>query len=517
MKKSIWLVAVIAGLLSCNKTNLNSGSTDNQQEKLSSLQVDQLIKDEVIKSGQFNWNKQPDHVIWSALQNRDLVLSVGYAPQNQSHDLSSTIHTIDIGENQWQQTRDALLQQILITEKQLNPSLTIDQLIAYDESVLPVVDVFVQNQATIAMLRKNATVRYAEPMGYEPNAGLFGVQQNIAQTSTSGCGSNNAEAGLTEPADYITISPGAKQSWNYAYHNIPAAWSRSSGAGKKIMVIDTGISPDQALFHSLLNSGNSNGRTLEKKVTLRKSAWLGLSYGSVETSVNDACGHGTSMIGAAASPRNTVGGATGVAYNSSIVSVRASVDVLIDESRENKGVSDAFVLAGNTASVNIVSMSMGRITSSSQLGDAVDYAYNKGKLIFCAAGTSFGWSSGWWGVVFPATKTNVNAVTGIKDNQKSRCDACHEGPEVDFVVVMEQSLNGRTAISTAQTGFPPSTVGGSSVATATAAGIAGLVWARNPAASREHVLNKMIEGSSYYPGKSANFGWGITNANAATE
>lgn len=515
MKKYLLPLLLFVAVSACQKNTITNDEPAFDETVLTPQQIDGIIKEQVLRTGSFDWNKQSGQVVWSALQNSDRVMSVGFAAENSSHDLSNSIHTIDINEGEWKIAKTKLLEQILQSEQKVLPSITLNQLIAYEEETLPVIDVFVQNPATIDLLRKSNLVRYAEPMGYEPKSGLFGVQNNILQTSTSGCGGNNAEPGLTEPADFNTVSPGAKASWNYGYHQIAGAWTKSTGSGKKVMVIDTGISPDQALFSSLLNSGNSSGRTMEKRVTLRKSAWFGLSYGSVESSVNDACGHGTSMAGALASPRNTVGGAVGVAYNASIVSVRASVDVLIDESRENKGVSDAFVLAGNTSSVQIVSMSMGRITSSSQLGDAVDYAYNKGKLIFCAAGTSFGWSAGWWGVIFPATKSNVQAVTGVKSDTKNRCDACHEGPEVDFVVVMEQNGNGRTALSTAQSGFAPSTVGGSSVATATAAGIAALVWSANPGASRETVVNKMAQASSFYPAKSGSFGWGIVNADIA--
>jgi subtilisin family serine protease len=467
-------------------------------------------------NGRFDWSTASDEMVWSALQQGDNVLSVGYKPANVDKDISGVIHTIDISKGAWADARNRVLQLILEEERMLSPSLTIAGLEAYDESTLPVIDVMVNSIGTIRKLRQSNLVRYAEPIGYEPrNTGLFSSGQ-IVQTSSSGCGSNNAEAGLTEPADYVTIAPGAKQSWNYGYHGIANAWTKTSGAGKKLMIIDTGLSPDQVLFSSLFNSGSSSGRTIERKVTLRKPGFLGIGYGSVETSTADGCGHGTSMAGAAASPRNASGGTVGVAYNANLQTVRAGVDVFIDESREAKGVSDAFVLGGNTASVNIISMSMGRITSSSQIQDAVNYAYNKGKLIFCAAGTSFGWSAGWWGVIFPAWLPNVNAVTGLKDDLKNRCSSCHDGPEVDFVVVMEKSSNGRTPLSTAQSGLAPSTVGGSSVATATTAGIAALVWSKNPSWTRDQVLNKMAQSSSYYPTKNGTFGWGVVNADLAT-
>ena len=98
----------------------------------------------------------------------------------------------------------------------------------------------------------------------------------------------------------------------------------------------------------------------------------------------------TAMSGAAVAPRGTDGNAAGVAYNASLVGVRAATDVFLNASREVKGVSDAYVLAGNRSDIKITSMSLGRITSSGQMKDAIRYAYNRGKLIFCAGGTSFG-------------------------------------------------------------------------------------------------------------------------------
>jgi subtilisin family serine protease len=160
---------------------------------------------------------------------------------------------------------------------------------------------------------------------------------------------------------------------------------------------------------------------------------------------------------------------------------------------------------------------MGKITSSSQLSDAIQYAYGKGKLIFCAAGTSFGWSAGWFGVIFPANLTQVNAVTGVRDNQfNTTCTDCHNGSETDFTIVMEKAANERHPITLATTGDAPSTVGGSSVSTATMAGVAALVWSKFPAYTRDQVLNKLIQSSANYPTRNASLGWGNVNADAAT-
>ena len=515
MKKIFPLALAILLLYSCQKKiNDTTPVNQNPTQTFERHQIDAFIKQNVIQHGYFDWSMASDEMLWSALQQSDNVLSVGYKPANEQKDISSKIHLIDIKNSSWASAKQTTMDIVFNEEKKLHPSLTKDKVEVYAENTLPAMDVYVTNINTIKILRSLNLTRYVEPLGYEPQDFMNKPTTSGIQSS-SGCGSNTAVSGLVNGIDYTVIAPNAKQSWNLSYHSIPAAWTKSTGSGTKIMIIDTGVSPDQSLFGTNFNNGFSSGRSFEKTVTLRKPGFLGFGYGSVESSPNDGCGHGTSMAGAAGAPRSALGSATGVAYNANLFCVRASTDVLIDESREAKGVSDAFVLAGNRSDVKIVSMSMGRITSSSQIGDAIDYAYNRGKLIFCAGGTSYGWSAGWYGVIFPATKSNVNAVTGIKDNF-SRCNTCHDGSAIDFVVVMEKASNERHQLTTDMNTFNPSTVGGSSVATATTAGIAALAWSKNPLWTRDQVLNKLITSSSNYPSKSSNFGWGRINADVAT-
>jgi subtilisin family serine protease len=241
---------------------------------------------------------------------------------------------------------------------------------------------------------------------------------------------------------------------------------------------------------------------------------LGIPTGPIETP-DDACGHGTSMAGIAAAPRGTDGASVGVAYNANLITIRAAQDVFLDASREVKGVSDAYILAGNRADVRIISMSLGRLTTSSQMTDAIRYAYNRGKLIFCAAGTSFDWSSSFVGVTYPATLPEAVAVTGVKDNLTTRCDDCHVGAEVEFTVVMQKPSNDLTSLTLAMSGNDPSTVGGSSAATATMAGMAAVVWARYPTESRAQIMSRLVAASSNRSARSSTLGWGRMNVAAA--
>ncbi len=507
MKKIVFTLLCGSFLLAaCKKTAVN---TVEDNSALNRSAIDAFIRTTIQKDQKFEWSTAPVNMIWSALNESDHILSVGYKPAGEMN-VDERLHLIDINSAAWIHAKNEVLELILASEKELDPSLTMDQLVQWNESYLPVLDVYVRNQATIRLLRASAWVRYAEPMGYEPGT----IDNRIV--SSSGCGSNVAEPGLTEGIDFTTLLPNTKQSWNYGYHKIPNAWTRSTGAGVKVFIIDTGCEFDQENLGSSFNQGNSSGRTIDRIVTLPRATFLGFPTGPVETA-DDGCGHGTSMAGACAAPRGLDGAACGVAYNASLVTCRAAEDVFLDDSREVKGASDAFVNAANRADVKIISMSMGRITSSSQMSDAIKYAYGKGKLMFVAAGTSFSWTSSWYGVIFPAYMTQVNAITGVRDNQfNNTCTSCHSGSETDFTIVMEKAINERHPLTLAMSGDAPSTVGGSSVSTATAAGIAALVWSRFPTFTRDQVLNKMIATSANYPVRNSSLGWGNLNADAAT-
>ncbi|MEO1450324.1 MAG: S8/S53 family peptidase, partial [Bacteroidota bacterium] len=150
---------------------------------------------------------------------------------------------------------------------------------------------------------------------------------------------------------------------------------------------------------------------------------------------------------------------------------------------------------------------------SGQVADAVVYAHNKGKLIFNAAGTSLTWTS-WWGVIFPANMSQTVAVTGVRTGSSlQRCNTCHDGSQVDFVVTMQDAGNtNRTALTLHTSGNQPSYTSGSSAATATMAGIAALVWGKNLGQNRNQVLQRLKDASQFYPSRSNSFGWGRVDA-----
>lgn len=470
---------------------------------LSVTEINRNVQQQLRETGAVEWRGWGDQALWSAIAQSDSIVAVGYQPIG-FRDHPNWISDIDLHSSAWINA-----QKNVMGLMDAHPGVGN---VVWPENSLPVIVLRLRDASDMKRLRRSPLVRYVEPMGYDKNLSMT----SPVMESSSGCAGNTPTWAIREGIHYTTIAPVAKQSWNYMGHGIPAAWGRTSGKGTKIFVIDTGCSFAQDNLGISFNSGASYGRTLERIVTLPQNSFLGIPIGSPETA-HDACGHGTSMAGVVAAPRSSDGNALGIAYNCNLVTCRAASDVFLDESRELKGVVDAFTNAANRTDVRIISMSMGRITSSSYLRDAVRYAYGRGKLIFCAAGTSTDWTAGWTGVIFPASLPEVQAVTGVKDlTALTACDVCHKGSEVDFVVTMEKNVDGMHPLSLADAGDWPSTVGGSSVATASMAGMAALVWSRYPRLTRDQLLLRLQQFSSHYPYRTASYGWGRLNVDAAT-
>ncbi len=499
-KISLVLLAFL--LLACHDESRVSPELE-QQDPIAKSEIDNLIIESLQTTDEFNWSEASDEVIWSALIHSDSTLTIGYQPAGESN-INGRISEIDIQQEAWVSVSENIIEDAVTILKSDNNTIGVSDLFIQKHEVLPFIDMKVSSLEVVKYLRELSTVRYAEPLGYEVDFDTEGGRTE----SSKGC-SNDPDYGIPS-SDFTTISPGAKASWHLYANNIVNAWSSSTGQGIGIGLIDTGISPGQDNLNSNFNSGLSSGRYVIKKGFYVSSWWWWASPDGPD----DDCGHGTAMAGVMAAPRSTDGSSVGVAYNANLIAVRGTGDVVINGGREKTGVSDALVYLGNRSDVKIISMSIGDVFSNSKVADAVRYAYGRGKLIFAAAGTSTSFTN-WYGVVFPASMNETVAVTGIKESGYTRCDICHSGSKVDFTVIMERSGTENHPLTLAMSGNQPSTVGGSSVATATAAGIAALVWAKNPGMNRDQVLNKMKQTADLYPGRSSSYGWGTLNAAAA--
>jgi serine protease len=503
-------VVFIAFSISCKKTedenpafSQPSNVLQKKQNQIAIPQGDPLPPSEIDKritsfmdaKKDFHWQWVDISTLWSAIHHSDQTVAVGYKPKGFEN-ISSVIDRINVKDAAWKAVHDAIIDGVVEQlSKNRNASVRLRDIIIEDDNVLPIITFRIADPAVITWLYNLENVRYVEPLGYWPQDARYGQGR-----SSSGC---NASSESLNAEDWIITTPNCRVPWNFNNLNIPAAWNTAQGTGIKVGVIDGGISSTQTLLGSNFKNGysNVNSRTLSTDYTYGSSAYT-------------SCTHGTSMSGLATGPRNEQDASTGVAYRSSLYFIRGCDDVVLDESAELTAVKNALTKMGKKQDLKIISMSIGTPFSSSVLQDGVNFAYNKGKLIFAAAGTSFDWTS-WWGIIYPANYTACNAITGVKEDG-STCSVCHDGNKVIFTIPMERNVNeNRNSLSLALSGNTPTYIGGSSIATATTSGIAALVWSARPTLTRDQVITCMRNTAQYYPNRSSSHGYGNLNASAA--
>ena len=459
---------------------------------LSQIVIDKKIKSTLEETHGFEWTDMSLPYIWSAAQYGNHAVAVGYKTLDIT-DITPVIHEINLREAKWKAVHDALIN-LVVTEinKTADPKVSAADIIVEDDAVLPIITFTLTDRAAFTALANLENVRYIEPLDYRP------ISSELQVEAASGCsGSSYA----VNASDYTTTTPACRVPWNFNNLNIPAAWNTAQGAGIKMGVIDAGLSSSQPLLGSQFTNGLSAGsRTITTDYTLGSSAYT-------------TCTHGTSMSGLAAGPRNNQNTTTGVAYQSSLHFIRACNDVVLDASAEKTGVKNALIRMGDIADLKIISMSVGSPFGSQVLKDGSTYAYNKGKMIFAAAGTSFSWTS-WWGIVYPAAYSECFAITGVNEGG-STCSDCHDGSQVKFTIPMQRSGNSnRTSLSLTLSSNNPAYIGGSSAATATMAGISALVWSVKPTLTRQQVYD-ILRNTSQFVSPTSSHGYGNPNASAA--
>jgi|GEM_PF-73626 len=493
--KTFYRSLTFLSILILGKFSLLNG----QNYILKKSKLDNFIKNEIGESQQsFNWSNYSDTIILSGLINSDSLLSIGFSTYNKDVNRSE-LHSQDFRAKKWEKARSEIL---TVIKEHYKGTYDLNYIFPFGEiEDRPFVCARIFDASLLNQLTQKSFVRYTDPMTYLLGPGHL--------KSSSGCSPVNL---AIEANDTTFTSPNSVISWHNINHNIEAGWSQSNkGESINIAVFDTGLSPIQSKLNIDFFEGESSGRTLVKKGFYAPTA------GGVYDGWEDQCGHGTAMSGLATAPKGFDNTPSGVAYKSNLISYRCTEDVVINTAQEKMGVSESFFHAADTT-VHIISMSLGDLFYNGMVADAISYAEGKDKLIFAAAGTSTFITNG-FGVIFPADMNQTIAVTGVKEGSSpfTRCETCHDGPEVDFVVEMERTNN--TNLHSVSLGEPDlniSYVGGSSCATATCAGQAALVWSNDLSMNKAQVLDRLMRAANYYPNKNENHGWGTIDLDLAT-
>lgn len=191
--------------------------------------------------------------------------------------------------------------------------------------------------------------------------------------------------------------------WEITAFDLPKFWKESRGEGVKIAVIDTGLD----INHE----------------DLKDSIMEGKNFIDENTDPLDVVGHGTHVSSTIAARDNSYG-IVGVANKSKIIPVKA----LNDKGQGNIDIISKAVRWASDAGADLITMSLGSSSSSIALQSAIDYANNKGSIIFCAAGNSGPGVD----IMYPARYENTIAIGAI-DKNLNRTDFTCSGDSLDFL------------------------------------------------------------------------------------
>ncbi len=286
----------------------------------------------------------------------------------------------------------------------------------------------------------------------------------------------------------------------WAWERVQAyqAWDLTQGsAAIKVAVVDTGIDvgdpygfppddghPDLTVCQSIIVTSFIPGE-----------------------SGNDDNGHGTHVAGTIGACTNNGTGVAGANWAVQLVGVK-----VLDFSGSG---TFADVAAGITWAAdngaNVINLSLGGGPSST-VQTAVDYAWDKGVVLACAAG-----NNGTTDPVYPAAYPNCISVAAT-DRNDARAVFSTYGPWVSVAAPGVQIL------STLQDNFfwcflcywygystTYDSLSGTSMATAFVSGLAALIWAQGVCSTNTCVRNKIERTADPIPGTGSLWQWGRVN------
>ncbi len=171
--------------------------------------------------------------------------------------------------------------------------------------------------------------------------------------------------------------------WHMRRIGMETAWDISSGSGVLTAVIDTGVK------QSLADLANTNFTA-------------GWDFVNNDNDPTDDEGHGSHVCGTVAQSTNNNIGVSGIAYDCTIMPVK----VLNDQGTGTYDeIANGIVFAVDNGA-DILNLSLGGYAASTTVENAVNYAWNNGAVVVCAAGND-NLSSPF----YPAAYANSIAVT----------------------------------------------------------------------------------------------------------
>ncbi|MGA5871659.1 S8 family serine peptidase [Streptomyces cinereoruber] len=305
-----------------------------------------------------------------------------------------------------------------------------------------------------------------------------------------------ATAATALTAALVGVAPTAaaadvrSQQWYLDAMGAEDIWKKATGKGIKVAVIDSGVNP---------STPSLKGKVLK--------GWDASDMKGDET--DDYSSHGTDMaeliVGSGAS-----GGVRGLAPDAMVIPYRVS-----DTERQNEQAVNAFdmeqaIRAAANSDAQIINISMGSDYTDIYTQEALQFANEKGKLVFAAAGNDAKKGNK---LHYPAAYPEAVAVAAT-DRKGVVADYSQHGDYIDI------AAPGSDIPGWCDKEFKSYCTGnGTSNATAIASATAALIWSVHPDWTANQVLRVMLESAArseeWEPGTVSTYlGHGIVRPNA---
>jgi serine protease len=312
---------------------------------------------------------------------------------------------------------------------------------------------------------------------------------------------------------------------------LPAAWDKSTGAGIKVAVIDTGYRPHADLSGQILQgydfisdtavANDGNGRDSDAS---DPGDWIAAGECGAGSPAQNSSWHGTHVAGTIAALTNNGTGVAGIAYGAKIVPAR----VLGKCGGYTSDIADAITWAsGGTVSgvpanankAQVINMSLGGSGAcDTTTQTAINGARSRGTVVVVAAGNEAVNASN-------SSPANCSGVIAVAATNRSggRASYSNYGTIVDVAAPGGDSGTGGGILSTLNSGTTSpgsdtyASYMGTSMATPHVAGVVALMLAKNPALTPDDVEARLKSSARAFPASCSGCGAGIVDASAAVD